>query len=418
LVKGTYYISQIAVTGFQGRFVGMGQGVTIIQALPNLPPPTPEYNTPPSPFWAGLPGPSNPWPVLLTFVNGAFSISGMTITEPYATPISSPGWTAELFGGPYTSLFDAILVTGQQAYAAIDHVAVLGASGDCFGAYSICWALQYGGYLLPSGFTDAIGDQIPLTGTFSLSNTASNSVESAVWVWNVASASATECNNIATNVAFTFSVIDASSSKLLFCGNQGVGAQGFNVMQVSQSVFKSNSPSTVYITGNSFQASDGANVIYLGDSGTVKTLNVVVSGNVLRTDTSCGCYDPTNPSAYSAIQTTSSFKSLVISGNTIIGGGAAGIYVTGGPGQVFANNVVGANTGVQVDYANNVHVTANLIRNSGQWGIAVTDGSSNNVITGNFVHGSGAYDLYWDNTGTGNVWHENFCSTSSPSGLC
>jgi hypothetical protein len=32
LVAGTYYVGQIAVFGFQGSFVGMGQGVTNIQA--------------------------------------------------------------------------------------------------------------------------------------------------------------------------------------------------------------------------------------------------------------------------------------------------------------------------------------------------------------------------------------------------
>jgi hypothetical protein len=88
LVAGTYYIGQIAVFGFQGRFVGMGQGVTSIQALPNLPSPNPSYDTDTVPFWAALPTPAsvpmaNPWPALFTFVNGAFVISGMSINERY-----------------------------------------------------------------------------------------------------------------------------------------------------------------------------------------------------------------------------------------------------------------------------------------------------------------------------------------------
>jgi len=45
LLKGTYYVAQITVYGFKGSFVGMGQGVTVIQALPNLPSPASKYNT-------------------------------------------------------------------------------------------------------------------------------------------------------------------------------------------------------------------------------------------------------------------------------------------------------------------------------------------------------------------------------------
>jgi len=68
--------------------------------------------------------------------------------------------------------------------------------------------------------------------------------------------------------------------------------------------------------------------------------------------------------------------------------------------------------------ATDVHVTGNVIVNSGQYGIAVQNGSSDNVVAHNFVTGSGVDDLYWDGTGTGNVWFGNMCKTSSPPGLC
>jgi parallel beta-helix repeat protein len=60
----------------------------------------------------------------------------------------------------------------------------------------------------------------------------------------------------------------------------------------------------------------------------------------------------------------------------------------------------------------------NVIKNSAEYGIAVTSGSSDNVISGNIIMKSGVDDLYWDGTGTGNVWKADVCMTSSPPGLC
>ena len=145
------------------------------------------------------------------------------------------------------------------------------------------------------------------------------------------------------------------------------------------------------------------------DFGIVPTLTAVVAGNVFQNSYSCaGC-----PVIYSL-----SLESVAISENIISGGGSPGVYLSGGPGTVVGNIITGAYAGVWVDYANYVHVSGNLIWNSAEWGIAVTDGSSHNLIDHNIVLDSGAYDLYWDQTGTGNVWTHNACSTSSPPGLC
>ncbi len=101
----------------------------------------------------------------------------------------------------------------------------------------------------------------------------------------------------------------------------------------------------------------------------------------------------------------------------ILGGGAAGVYVMGGPAVISGNTILGSYAGVWVDYANNVRVVGNLIKNSVAYGIAVTDGSSYNTAAWNVVKSSGVDDLYWDGTGTGNVWIGNVFGTSSPPGL-
>jgi len=176
-------------------------------------------------------------------------------------------------------------------------------------------------------------------------------------------------------------------------------------------------PSTAVITDNQIlQVGQGANGVNLADYGTVGTLNAVVSQNTVQTNTSCKCYATNSPGDYSAIISNSS-SSLTVWQNTILGGGSAGVYIKGGPAVIGGNTITGSYDGVWVDQANGVHVTDNVIKNSAQYGIALTDESSHNVITGNLIKTSGTFDLCWDQTGTGNTWQGNQYDTSSPPGL-
>ena len=472
LETGTYYIAQITVYGFEGNFVGMGQGVTIIQALRNLPSPASEYNTNTIPWWAGLPGPTNPWPALFTFYGGTFSIFGMTLTDPYTKPIT-PGWLdyPSISGDTtlYTSLYAAIEVTGQQqASATVDHVTVLGASGDAEGT-NMWNGIIYEATYLPKGWTNALTDLILLSGTFSVTNSIFNRMESGPWVDELDGATVTVCYNTAINdPGITYGFFDAYNSKLTYCGNQGSGSQDTAAMAGIQDLYvpppTGVSPSTVYVKDNNFQASQGANAVYLSDG--VDTLKAVVSGNTLTIDSTCKptwqaeglCYNRpwstyVPPEWFSSVVASISLVNVVVSQNTIFGGGtgskrtpANGVYVTGGPGQVTGNTVTGSYIGVWLDAAtgaqaaamhnrlrgshpglisgstitpsHDVVVTGNVITSSAEYGIALTQGSSNNVISGNTIKSSGVDDLYWDQTGTGNVWKADACQTSSPPGLC
>jgi parallel beta-helix repeat protein len=443
LEKGTYYIAQITVYGFEGSFVGMGQGVTIIQALPNLPSPAPKYNTATSWFPAGLPGPSNPWPALFTFVGGSFSISGMTITDPYTAPISSPGWYFPPTSAFSTAVWGLIGISGgeylhgvqqpPQVSAAIDHVTMIGASGDAEGT-NMWNGIIYGGVFLPPGYTKPMSQAILISGTFSVTNSIFNTMESGPWVRSLDGATVTVCYNTAINdPGITYGFFDSYNSKLTFCGNRGSASQDTAAMGGIQDFYvpppTGVAPSTVYVTNNNFQASQGANAVYLSDG--VDTLKAIVSGNTLTIDSACTstweaegwCYNAPKVEWYSSAVVTYSLINFVVSQNTIFGGAtgktsANGIYVTGGPGQVSGNTVTGSYIGVWLDAATGVLVTGNVIKNSAEYGIALTQGSSNNVISGNIITNSRVDDLYWDKTGTGNVWKSDVCVTSSPPGLC
>jgi len=425
LVQGTYFTGQIAVYGFQGSFVGAGQGRTVIQALPNLPAPAAAYNTLTTPFWAGAPGPSNPWPDLFTFVGGTFLVSGMAMTEPYDNPIASPGWYWDLdlpAGVAATDLYAVIMVTGEQANAAFDHVTILGAGGDLSlpvgtpSTFNLADGIVYEGMFLPAGWTSAWGDQIPLSGTFVLTHSLLDRSISAVWVQNLLDATVVVASNSIQSSA-SQGFYDVSNSELYFVGNSftniiyGAGVAGV------QSFYKTDLlPSTVYVVGNYIAATWEGSGAYFFDFGVPSTLSAVISGNTVYSDNSCGCYTWETSVATGG----SSLESLVVTGNRILGGGS-GVDITLGPGTAVGNTVIGADVGVMVDGGIGALVSGNVIKNSATWGIAVQTVLGvpiDNHIVGNWVSNSGAYDLYWDGSGTGNVWAHNICTTSSPPGLC
>ena len=458
LVAGTYYVSQIEVTGFQGSFVGMGQGATIIQALPAcsavvtthcLKSPNPADNTDTTPFWGAPPTPvtgSNPWPALFTFVNVQLAMSGMSINEPYATP--TPGWDNEV-RTPYTgepswvtALEGEVLITGQTGSVTIDHLTVIGSVGDYEG-YNTEGLVNYWGELLPTGWTPppspttpptALTDQIPLSGTFTLTNSVI--IGNNPIIYNVRNAAVTISHDTVEDngaaLAALAVVFDVSNSKIVITQNQGIDVTLYYAVFEFQAWSKPACtatitsdcllPSTLYVTENSFQLNKGANAVYLYDGGqddfgTPSTLSAVVSGNTAQNTYACqGC----------AVIYSDDLKSVFVSMNAMQADGSPGIWVPRGSGQVVGNAIAGAYNGIQLGApwgsTNDVRVTANVIKNSAQWGIAVVGGSSNNKIIGNFMTGTanGGYDLYWDQSGTGNVWLGNFCGdhSSSPPGLC
>jgi parallel beta-helix repeat protein len=405
LVKGTYYSDQVYAIGFQGSFVGAGQGRTIVQGLPSMPSPNPEDNTPTTPFWSALPSTSNPWPIQFTFVGGSFTVSGMTLVDTNTAPTA--GWN--YFGTIYTALYAEIQVSGSRATAAISGVGVVNGPGDWLGFNDVT-AIDFGS-----------APFVQIVGAFSVTLSSFYYVDAAVWFYGLLDATATACFNTVNTSPTPFGSVDVSNSQVRFCGNYATNIpESAGVFAYQGLVLTDLSSYSLYVTDNVFtNINTYADAVALVDfeptEGLASTLSAVVSGNTFVTDTSCGCYTPENP-GYAAI--ISSYpKSVVISNNVLLGGVSPGIYVVGGPGVVSGNVVPGTYIGVWVDYANGISVLGNVIKNSAEYGIAVTDGSSYNTVAFNVVKGSGAYDLYWDGTGTGNHWTGNVYKTSSPATL-
>jgi len=425
LVKGTYYTDQIYAIGFQGSFVGAGQGATIIQGLANLQSPGAAYNTSTNPFWAAAPGPANPWPDLFTFVNGNFRVSQMTLVDTYFNPVPN-GWNYA--GYDLTYLWADILVTGEQANAAFDHFALVTGAGEFNigvgtpSSFDSSGGLVFEGMLLPAswqsqGYPSAFTNQIPVSGTFSVTNCFLNGTDSAVWAQNTLDASVTIGFNSLTSSPSMIALADLSNTQVWVYANQMTNVMYAAGVIAEQSVFKYNLlPSTIYVTGNYIESNWYGSGVWAQDfgpsEGLASTLSVVATGNAFVFDNSCGCANLLYAGALGAVDTVSA----VLSGNTIFQGGW-GVYVSGGPATVRGNLILGTYAGVFLYAANYTHVTGNLVKNSGFWGIWVGGGSSYNTVAWNYVAGSGLYDLYWDQTGTGDLWYGNVFGTSSPAVL-
>ena len=90
LAAGTYLTKQLFAKDFHGTFKGKGMDVTIIQALPlNGNPTMPSIDVNP-------PSVTNPYPFLVTFLEGDIVVSDMTLKDLETVPIPDGWWTSDV----------------------------------------------------------------------------------------------------------------------------------------------------------------------------------------------------------------------------------------------------------------------------------------------------------------------------------
>ena len=396
LGAGTFHTQFVAGTDFHGAFRGAGQGVTIVEAMPNL------VSTADDPLWLHYPSATNPYPDVFAFVDGAFTVSDMTIREPYAVPTT--GWNA--FGLHIMDLHAFILVTGSHADAVIRDVTFVGAAGSessLFGpGFNVINGVYYEGLMLEDPTPDSA--MIPLTGSFLAEDNTFLQIAGPLQHFRTQGASVIYRNNFVADTVFPVVFQDGSDSYLEATGNTLVDVQGFAIWAFQDTMFGALEPSQLVIARNIIEAPVG---IYVADGGEIPTLDTLVAQNTIRV---------TDPAGGVGID-VEGVPSFAIQQNEIRGPGAAGIFVYANAGTIARNTVRGMAEGIIVFASTDVCVCRNEVAKSALYGIEVVLGSSDVSVIQNTVRGSGEFDLYWDGTGIDNVWMKNEYRTSSPSGL-
>src|SRR5271165_3391865 len=179
LVEGTYKIRQIVVTNFVGAFIGAGAKKSLLTNLPNI------YVNP-NPSWASaLPSASNPYPVLVSFIDSDFLVSdmGMIITGQQPTT----GWVLPGLPPPleFYELLCGFTFAGSKGNGVFLGVDIEGQDAPTLlTGYNVINGILFEG--TGTGFDTA---EQPITGSFVVTDSTFRSVDSATPSSNVQNSS-------------------------------------------------------------------------------------------------------------------------------------------------------------------------------------------------------------------------------------
>lgn len=206
LSSGTFHIAQIVVNDFYGSFYGAGSKYTTVTNLPNL------YVTPVDMFMYGLPSMNNPWPSLISFINGDFVISDLAlhITGDNATT----GWSIFGIDPPIIELAHGIVILGTHADAMVERILIQGElMVNSFTGYSLLNGIYFEGLQGNLPFP-------PISGSFQVYDSTFRQIAFGTPIFNLSSASVVISHNRYENVFDAMDSADLVNSSLTFTHNQ------------------------------------------------------------------------------------------------------------------------------------------------------------------------------------------------------
>ena len=263
LAAGTFHTRQLVAKSFLGRIAGSGMEQTTLATTGRPMPVTPRDFTS-----KGEPGPDNPWPSLIAFVDGDFSVSDLTIRVADEAPTT--GWS--LSGLPATrSLAHALVVTGRSARAAFERVTVVGKStpSDPIAGHNVHGALVFAG-LLPGS--------VPLTGTFEVRGCSFVEVAAGVGASNLRSAAVTWMANASERTIIPAHLAELDATAVAVAGNRFQdGTAGIQVVDGL-------SDTQLVLAGNQLDGRDGIEITASFGDG----VSCFAIGNDIQTDAANG----------------------------------------------------------------------------------------------------------------------------------
>jgi hypothetical protein len=213
LAAGTFHTAQLVAHGFAGRLRGAGIGRTTLSKVAG-----PLRVTPVDFYLAGEPSASNPWPSLIAFVDGDFSVSDLAIQILDGEPTT--GWS--IFGSPtIRALAHAVVVVGSSARASFERVQVVGAPApsDPYVGMSIYNAIFFEGFL--PGLA-------PLSGELDVRGCEFVDVAWGAVVQNVTRSRISIVGNTASGTLAAVQLIDLDRSEARITGNRLAAGSAFD----------------------------------------------------------------------------------------------------------------------------------------------------------------------------------------------
>lgn len=289
LAAGTYYLNHVLLAeNFQGTLQGAGREKTIITTVGELP------VSSDSPVTKNPPSLQNPWPFVLTLVDGDVTLQGMTWRISERIPMRFKWGDFEIQAMP---AIIAIVSSedGEAGKSLLQEIGFEGVEGE-FGGYNLIQALYHEG--LVNGPTDETGKvlyQYPLRGQHRVTDAYFKHAFAGNSLFNLApEASVTIEKSTFAEVAEGVEILDGGgtvivdSNVITPAGSDGVGViamQGY--FSVPEDSAGSVAPlMTVQISNNIFSVDSGHAAVDLSDMqsallGTPPSLDATVEGNQL-----------------------------------------------------------------------------------------------------------------------------------------
>lgn len=202
LSPGTFQIAQVMIEGFHGTLRGSNSQRTVITNLPDLP--VGSVDLPP--------GPDNPWPSLLIFIDSDVKLRNLGIRITGEEPTQA--WNA--FGDEqFRQLAGVIIVTGTESHFHVLNVSLQGdPSPGSFTGYN-----AFNGIFFEGFFTTTDVDFAPLAGSFVVTGSEFASVGWPTPTWNVEGATVRIRHNVYKDVNWGVDAGDLVDTTFVAHGN-------------------------------------------------------------------------------------------------------------------------------------------------------------------------------------------------------
>lgn len=315
LAPGTFRTRPLLVHDFHGSPRGAGREATTIEAKPDID----VVDAEPAVI-AVAPTVEDPWPFLVSFIDGDIHVSDLTlsITEPAPTT----GW--QFFDTNFDAMVATLLVTGTHADAVIERIGVQGAAGN-FSGSNLINGLYIEGAMPNEEGPWSLDASPPLQGSFVVRDSTFSNAGYNLATTNLSDSlvliegNTFDDSPVVDGGASDIDLLDHANTVTIVRDNTLGGVRGMGI-HVVQGAFASELTSSLYVvTGNQIRARSTGQGIVLSDNiwsgGGDATVQAFVSDNAISLAAE----------AHAVFTTGSHGVQLV--GNRFGGSGRAGITI-------------------------------------------------------------------------------------------